>query len=323
MRRRAVAAAAAVVVAAWLATSASGVLGSKSADATARPAHVVVAGDGSAGLYTMRDGALTRLDIQSPPYRLVVPPPATGPVANALAVGDPRVWIARGQRLYGYIPNETSPLPVWTTQARLSPGRLVLASAGATLWASVAGGREIRAIRVREPRGTSAAILRATPVLRPIVATPEPVVGVAAVTNSAWILMRTPGDGTALGVLGALHHVSAVNLVLTSPRAPLSICALGGLMAVLVRGQVLRVDPFTGHVLQRIGVPPGMRSVSIAPGQVVVSDPTTGEVIDISADTLARTVWRLSPPVRAVVATRGGFWASVGPDATPMRYLGS
>ena len=92
---------------------------------------------------------------------------------------------------------------------------------------------------------------------------------------------------------------------------------------MLVRGQVIRINPFTGRVLQRIAVPPTARTVSVNLGHVVVTVPTTGEVIDISLSApKIRQVAILSAPVRALVATANGFWVSIGRDGTPTKYYG-
>ena len=47
------------------------------------------------------------------------------------------------------------------------------------------------------------------------------------------------------------------------------------------------------------------------------------KVLDIALETpAARQISMVSAPVRALVATGNGFWASTGRNATPTNYLG-
>jgi hypothetical protein len=324
VRRRRVLAA--VVVAACvvgLASSATGVLGSRDLSTTAAPAHVVVAANGHAGVFTLRDGALTRLDVQAPPGRLMIPTPAATPIANAITVGTRRVWIVRGRTVYGYTTDETNLQQVWTTTPRLGPGRLLIASAGGWLWTVVSGGRQVEPINVHEPTIWTAAQLTMTPVQRAPVTVNAPILSLAAVPGGVWALTRTPTGGAQLSQIIARSGTETARVVLTTSRAPIGISSYGGILCALVGGQVLHLNETTGHVIQRISVPSNMRAVSVSDGHVVVSAPATGEVVDISLVAPAiRQMQVVSAPARAVVATPSGFWVSMGPDATPTKYVG-
>ena len=323
MRRRAIAGVVALVCVAGFGSSATGLLGSRNLSPAAAPARVVVAASGYAGIFTVRDGALTRLDVQAPPGRLMIPPPKAGPVANAITVGATRVWIARGRTLFGYTTDENSLVPVWTTSPRLGPGQLQIASIGTWLWAAVSGGRAVRQINVREPMLWSAATMTTAPRLRPTVAMPAAIVGLAATPVGVWVLMRTATGGSEVAELRIGRSSSQVKIIATSRRAPIAISSLGGLLCVLVRGQVIWINPIAGVVVKHISVPGTVRTVSVNLGHVVVTVPSTGEVLDISLESPAvRQLSMVSAPVRALVATRNGFWASTGRNATPTNYLG-
>ncbi len=325
MRRRRILAAAVVVgCAVAAASSATGVLGSRNLATTAAPAHVVVAANGHAGVFTLRDGALTRLDVQAPPGRLLIPPPAAMPIATAITVGTHRVWIARGRTLLGYTTDETNLQQVWTTTPQhLGPGHLLIASAGGWLWAAVAGGRQIEPINVHEPTVWTAAELSIQPIQRAAVTVTEPILGLAAVPGGVWALTRTPTGGTQLSEIFSRPGKEWATAVLATSRAPVGISSYGGLLCVLVRGQVLHLNATSGHIIQRMSVPSNMQAVSVSDGHVVVSAPATGEVIDISlVQPSLRQIQIVSAPARALVATPAGFWASIGPDATPTKFVG-
>jgi hypothetical protein len=285
---------------------------------------VVVSANGHAGVFTLRDGALTRLDVQAPPGRLLIPPPAATPIATAITVGTHRVWIARGRTVLGYTTDETNLRQVWTTSPQhLGPGRLVLASAGGWLWTAVSGGRQIEPINVHEPKVWTVAELPLTPTQRAPVSINAPILGLAAVPGGVWALTRTPTGGTQLSQIIARPAKEWAKVALTTSRAPVGISSYGGLLCVLVRGQVPRLNATTGRVIQRISVPANMQAVSVSDGHVVVSAPATGEVIDISLDNPAiRQLQVVSAPARALVATPAGFWVSIGPDATPTKFVG-
>jgi hypothetical protein len=162
--------------------------------------------------------------------------------------------------------------------------------------------------------------LNLAPVLGALVAVPAPIVGLAAGPASAWTLLRTHGGGSAVAVT---TPDARARVAVSSPRAPIAISAYGELVCVLVRGQVIRINASTGHVVQHIPVPPSARTVSVYPGHVVLSMPATGEVIDISLRSpRTRAVTIVSAPVRAVVAGENDFWASAGADATPNKFYG-
>ncbi len=92
---------------------------------------------------------------------------------------------------------------------------------------------------------------------------------------------------------------------------------------MVVRGQAIRINPYTDRVVQRIAVSRRVSTVSVNLGHVVVTVPATGEVIDISLGAPAvRQISMLSAPVRALVATPFGYWASIGRDGTPTKYVG-
>jgi len=317
---------AAVVVAGCvvgLASSASGVLGSRDLSSSAAPAHVVVAANGHVGVFTVRDGALTRLDVQAPPGRLMIPPPAATPIATAITVGTHRVWIARGRTVFGYTTDESNLQQVWSTTPRLGPGHLLIASAGGWLWTAVADGRQIEPLNVHEPTVWTAAELAAEPVQRAPVTVNAQILGLAAVPGGVWALTRTPSGGTQLAQIVARTGTETARVALTTARAPLGITAYGGILCALVRGQILHINASTGRIIQRITVPSTMDAISVSDGHVVVSAPATGDVLDISlTDPAIHQIQVVSAPVRALVATPTGFWASIGPDATPTKFVG-
>lgn len=322
-RRRLLAAVVVVGCVVGLASSASGVLGSRDLSTTAAPAHVVVAANGHAGVFTVRDGALTRLDVQAPPGRLMIPPPAATPIATVITVGMHRVWIVRGRTVLGYTTDESSLKPVWTIAPRPGPGHLLISSAGGWLWAAVSGGRQIEPINVHEPIVWTAATLTNQAVQRAAVTVSEPVISLAAVPGGVFALTRTPSGGTQLSQIITRTGTETARVVLTTSRAPIGISAYGGILCALVRGQVVHLNATTGQVIRRISVPSIMQAVSVSDGHVVVSAPATGNVLDISLeDPAIHEIQKLSAPARALVATPAGFWASVGPAATPTKYVG-
>lgn len=323
-RRRVLAAAVVAACAVAAASSATGVLGSRNLSTSASPAHVVVAANGHAGVFTLRDGALTRLDVQAPPGRLMIPPPAATPIASAITVGQHRVWIARGRTILGYTTDETNLQQVWTTTAaNLPAGRLLLASAGGWLWTADSRGRLVEPINVHEPKLWTAAELAMTPDQRAPVSVSDPILSLAAVPGAVWALTVTPSGGTQLTQIISRPGKEWSTNVIQSPRAPIGISSYGGILCVLVRGQILHLNASTGRVLQRISVPPTMQAISVSDGHVVVSAPSTGAVLDISlVDPSIHQIQTLSAPARALVATPAGFWASIGPDATPTKYVG-
>ncbi len=322
--RRVIAAAVIAGCAVAAASSATGVLGSRNLSSSAAPAHTVVAANGHAGVFTVRDGALTRLDVQAPPGRLMIPPPAATPIATAITVGQHRVWIARGRTILGYTTDETNLQQVWTTTPQHLPaGRLVLASAGGWLWVADSRGRQIEPINVHEPKVWTAAELATAPVQRAAVAVANPIVGLAAVPGAVWALTRSSSGGTQLAQIIARSGTEYASVPFTSPRAPVGISSYGGILCVLVRGEILHLNPRTGRIIRTITVPPTMQAISVSDGHVVVSAPATGAVLDVSLlDPDIHQIQTVDPPARALVATPAGFWVSVGPDATPTKYVG-
>ena len=323
-RRRLLAAAVVAACAVAAASSATGVLGSRDLSSSATPAHVVVAANGHAGVFTLRDGALTRLDVQAPPGRLMIPPPAATPIATAITVGVHRAWIARARTILGYTTDQTNLKQVWiTTPQHLQPGKLVLASAGGWLWVADSGGREVEPINVHEPTIWSPTELSLAPGQRPAVGVSDPILSLAAVPGAVWALTTTPSGGTQLSQIISRAGTERSRDVVESSRAPIGISAYGGILCVLVRGEILHLNATTGHVLQKITVPSTMQAISVSDGHVVVSAPATGAVLDISlVDPSIHQIQRVSAPARALVATPAGFWASIGPDATPTKYTG-
>jgi len=285
---------------------------------------VVVAANGHAGVFTVRDGALTRLDVQAPPGRLMIPQPAATPIATAITVGAHRVWIARGRSIFGYTTDETNLKQVWTTTPQNLPaGKLLLASAGGWLWVADARGRLVEPINVHEPTVWTTTQLNAIPVQRAAVAVTNPIVSLAAVPGAVWALTKTPVGGTVLAQIIARTGTEYARNLIASARTPVGIAAYGGILCVLVRGEILHLNATTGAIIGRITVPPTMQAISVSDGHVVVSAPATGAVLDISlVDASIHQVQKLPAPVRALVATPAGFWASIGPDATPTKYAG-
>jgi len=325
MRRRRVLAAAVVAgCAVAAASSATGVLGSRDLSNSAAPAHVVVAANGHAGVFTLRDGALTRLDVQAPPGRLLIPPAAATPIATAITVGNHRVWIVRGRTVLGYTTDQTNLQQVWTTTPQhLAPGKLVLASAGGWLWIADARGTQVEPINVHEPTLWTKAELGLAPVQRAAVSVSDPIVSLAAVPGAVWALTKTPSGGTQLSQIVSRAGKEWSRNVIHSARAPIGIASYGGILCVLVRGQILHLSATTGRMLQKITVPSTMQAISVSDGHVVVSAPATGDVLDISLlDPSIHQIQVVSAPARAVVATPAGFWASIGADATPTKYVG-
>ena len=323
-RRRLLAATVVAVCAVAAASSATGVLGSRDLSTSAAPAHVVVAANGHAGVFTLRDGALTRLDVQAPPGRLMIPPPAATPIATAITVGARRVWIVRGRTVLGYTTDQTNLNQVWTTSPQhLAPGKLVLASAGGWLWVADSGGRQVEPINVHEPKLWTAADLSVVPRQRQAVGVSDPVLSLAAVPGAVWALTETPAGGTQLSQIVSRVGTERSRDVLESSRAPIGIAAYGGILCVLVRGEILHLNATTGRILKKIRVPSTMQAISVSDGHVVVSAPANGAVLDISlVDPSIHQIQQVSAPARALVATPAGFWASVGPDATPTKYTG-
>jgi hypothetical protein len=304
-----------------VASSATGVLGSRDLTPAASPAHVVIAGSGHAGVFTVRDGALTRLDRQSPPGRLLIPPPRTGPVATAIAVGALRAWIDRGSVISGYSTDPGSPDPVWSVRVSAISRTSVLASSGRWLWVGDPRTGRVFPIDVRE-RTTQhpAGHLRG-----PVVGAPFEVagrlVGCAAVPDGLWVVSRTPGGGSEITRVVAGHRSGESQVISRVDRAPIAITAAGWSLAVLVRGQVLRIDGRSHRVIQRLSVPFRATAISASAHAVVVSNPGMGTIVDIPwRRPAARIVVRVERPARALVATPAGFWVAVGPDATPTEY---
>jgi hypothetical protein len=321
MRRRALAAAIAAVCAAGLTVSATGVLGSRDRPPTAARAHWVEAARGAAGVFTLRVGALTRLDVQAPPGRLMISAPPSGPVANAVTVGSSRVWIARGSQLLGYTTDESSRTPVWATAPHLGPGRLLVTVAGPWMWAVVAGGRAVRPIEVAEPVAVGSVVPAPRAKVGALVPVPDPIVGIAAMPGGVWVLMRTPGGGAEIAKIRVAGPKTHAQVITRTARTPFGISSSGGLLCVLVRGQILRINPFRARMIAIYRVPTAVRTISVARGHVVATVPRRGEVIDIkmSRDS-TRTVVMVPAPVRALVALPGRFWASIGATATPRAF---
>jgi hypothetical protein len=323
-RRRIIAAAVVAGCAIATASSATGVLGSRNLSSSAAPAHVVVAANGHAGVFTLRDGALTRLDVQAPPGRLMIPPPAATPMATAITVGTRRVWIARGRTIFGYTTDQTNLQQVWTTTPQhLPPGKLVIASGGGWLWVADARGQQVQPINVHEPTRWTATQLTRAPAQRAAVSVSDPILSLAGVPGAVWALTTTPTGGTQLSQIFSRPGKETSRNVLQSARAPIGIASFGGILCVLVRGQILHLNATTGRILRKITVPPTMQAISVNDGHVVVSAPATGAVLDISLlDPSIHQIQSVSAPARALVATPAGFWASVGRDATPTKYVG-
>ncbi len=254
----------------------------------------------------------------------MIPPPAATPNAAAITVGQHRVWIARGRTIIGYSTDQTNLQQVWTTAPQHLPaGRLVLASAGGWLWVADSRGREIEPINVHEPKVWTAAQLTTAPVQRAAVAVPNPILGLAAVPGAVWALTTSSAGGTQLARIIARAGTESARVLFSSPRAPVGISSYGGILCVLVRGEILHLNPRTGGIVQKITVPPTMQAISVSDGHVVVSAPATGAVLDISLlDPTIHQIQKVDAPARALVATPAGFWVSVGPNATPTKYVG-
>jgi hypothetical protein len=304
-----------------VASSASGVLGSRDLTPAASPAHVVIAAAGRAGVFTVRDGALTRLDRQSPPGRLLIPRPTSGPVATAIAVGAHRAWVARGSRISGYSTDPASPDPVWTATVPHMSGAVMLASSGAWLWVADSGTRDIVPIDVREHRVRRGVRRTTAPQFGASIDLPGDLLGMAAVPDGLWLVSRTPTGGAQVSVIAVRHRGSGPQIVATTVREPISAIANGWSVVVLVRGQVIRIDARSRRIVQRVAVPADTGAISATSRDVVVSDPDTGKITDIPwRHPSARIVVRVGRPARALVATASGFWVAIGPDATPTEY---
>jgi len=251
-------------------------------------------------VFTVRDGALTRLDRQSPPGRLLIPRPPTGPIATAIAVGATRAWVARGSVILGYSTDPASPTPVWSVRVPAVAGPAMLASSAGWLWVGDPVIDVIVPIDVVEH-----AVRRPSRHVRaPIVGTPVAVsghlVGLAAVSDGLWAVTRTPTGWSDITTVVARRSGDRPQLVARIPRSPIAVAAAGWSIAVLVRGQVLRFDARSHRLVQRIEVPISAAAISATVRDVVVSDPDTGTIIDIP--------WR-SPRARILVRVeRPGRW---------------
>lgn len=264
------------------------------------PASVVMAASGPAGVIQVRDGTVVRMDQQSPPGRLVIPPPRTGPKPDGVAVGRHRVWVSSEGLVRGYGPGGRT-IRVF----RITPsGTLRMAEGGGTLWAGVADSDVLRARTLADRRRRFRLTLL-----------PGALVGVAATSREAWAVVKTQGDSTL--VVRARPGARRATTVTRLPGVPRGIAA--GLRTVWVlsdRG-LLAIDSRSGVRRGPFPVPLNAREVAAGPGRAVVSDPLEGIVHERTLGGRF-TDHDVGLGARGLAAAADRFWVSVGDQATPV-----
>lgn len=264
------------------------------------PASVVMAASGPAGVIQVRDGTVIRMDQQSPPGRLVIPPPPTGPRPDGVAVGRHRVWVSSEGLVRGYGPGGGT-IRVF----RIAPsGTLRMAEGGGTLWAGVADSDVLRARTLADRR------LRFRLTLLP-----GALVGVSAIGRDAWAVVKTAGDATL--VVRARPGARRATTVTRLSGVPRGIAAGVRTVWVLTDRQLLAVDTRTGSRRGPFPVPLNAREVAAGPGRALVSDPLEGIVRErtLGGRFVDHPVGR---GARGLTAAADRFWVSVGPQATPV-----
>lgn len=266
------------------------------------PATVVRAASGPAGVVMLRDGTVIRMDQQSPPGRLVVPPPDTGPQPDGLAVGGSRVWVSYDGLVRGYGQGGR------TVRAfRISDGGPQLLAEGArVLWAGRRGSDILRS-----------AVLTTRPVTRRATLLPVRMTGLTATARGAWVLGPAGAEGSVL--LQVPPGGAPVRRVARLPGRPLGVSAALRTVWVLTSRGLHRVDHRTRRVRGPFPVPGGASEVAAGPGRVLITVPPSGVVVERTL-TGRPTVHDVGRGVRGLAADREGFWVSVGARATPRRF---
>gem|GEM_PF-6253853 len=269
-------------------------------DARAPAAAVAVTGAarGPAGVVVVRDATLVRLDRQSPPGRLVVPPGPGGRAPEGVAVGRQRVWLAQGGVVRGHAPGVPA-----VRALRLAPrGPLLLAEGGGALWGGVPGARRVWWAR-----------LSRRPVSRAAMPLPGPLRALASRANGAYAAVAA-GRATVLVELSPLRRPRV------RARLPGEVRALAvdgrRVWALTARGLV-RWDP-AGGVARPLPVPPGTRELTAAAGRVAVLAPATGTLVERTAAGAVRR-HALPRPARGLTADAEGMWVCLGREAVPQR----
>lgn len=264
------------------------------------PAATVLADSGPAGVVWVRDGAVVRIDRQSPPDRLVIPAPRRAPWPDGVAVGRRRMWVSSQGLVRGYSQGGRS-----VRAFRVTPTNpLLMAEAGGLFWAITPNTGQLYVGQLSD-----------RPMRFGEIGLPCPARDLEALGSDAWVLCDAPGGRSALV---RVTSPALVTTVATFPARPRALSAWTRSVWVLDDRALHRVDAGTGRVEGPYGVTPDASEVAAGPGRGLVLDPRTGIVLD---RTLGGSVYtyNLGPGARAITATAPGFWVSTGDAATPRR----
>lgn len=262
------------------------------------PASTVIAASGRVGVVLIRDGAVVRIDRQSPPGRLIIPRPARAPWPDGLAVGRSRVWVSSQGLVRGYAVDDR---PVRAFRVTAS-NPLIMAEAGRVLWAATPWADRVLG-----------GDLRGRPVRFAAVRLP----------CQARFLTARGGDGW---VLCDAARRRALLVRVTPGVAPVVVAELPGrargvsaarvfVWALTERG-LYRLDPRDQRLLGPFGVTPRSTELAAGPGRVLTLDEDLGIVLERTPAGRVHT-YNVGEGARALAAASRGFWVTVGDQATP------
>lgn len=270
------------------------------------PAATVMADAGPAGVVWIRDGAIVRIDRQSPPGRMVIPRPGSAPWPDGLAVGRHRVWVSTQGLVRGYSQGGRSVRAFRVTET----DPLLMAEGRGFFWAVAPFTSSLHEGELAERP------LRLRAIDLPCAAR-----DLEANGADAWLVCDIGGDLT--GVVRVSSRTGMATVVARLPGRARGLSAGQRSLWILVAGGLYRLTFATGEIVGPLGVTPGSTEVSAGPGRGLTLDTDAGIVLDHTLGGRVFT-YNVGRGARAIAAAKTGFWISTGDAATPrlIAYLG-
>lgn len=282
----------------------NGVRGNRAEPEALKRAASVMVDSGPTGVAVIRDGAVIRIDRQSPPYNLLIPPPTTEPWPDGIAVGRQHVWVSSQGLVRGHVPGSPR-----VREFRITPSEpLLLAEGRNVLWAATPGTRRLYHGSLLTRRATFVAV-----------AMPGVVRDLDAQGHEAWAVVDAPGGSSR--VVRVIASRPGARTVVQLPEGAWALATAVRSVWVLTRRGVYHIDRDTLAVRGPLPTVPGSKEIAATTGRVLTLAPAFGVVMERRRDGVL-VGYDVGRGSRALAAGRRGLWVSEGDAATPrfVRY---